>query len=153
MPKVFEDEFTKSQIDMVSICFEYANYDVEKIYIYGSWENGVLFCDYFFKVNGRVLQRHHLNQIAGKNYDVSRERQSDCLDILLEDMEKIKKACKKFGQPMPTQIKLIYDVTSKKMESEYKYENQYSSVPYKLSEDIADEWFEEVKAQEEGSAQ
>ena len=54
---------------------------------------------------------------------------------------------------MPMQIKLIYDVTSKKMESEYKYENQYSSVPYKLSEDIADEWFEEVKAQEEGSAQ
>lgn len=35
MPKTFEDEFTKSQIDMVSICFEYANYDVEKIYIYG----------------------------------------------------------------------------------------------------------------------
>lgn len=152
MAKVFEDEFTKAQIDMVSICFEYANYDAEKIYIYGSWENGVLFCDYFFKASGKVLQRHHLNQITGKNYDVSRERQSDCLDILFEDMEQIKKACQEFERPMPTQIKLIYDVTSKKMQSEYQYENQYSNVPYKLPEDVAEEWFEQVKAQEEGRA-
>ena len=68
-------------------------------------------------------------------------------------MEKIKKACQEFGRPMPTQIKLIYDVTSKKMQSEYQYENQYSNVPYKLPEDVADEWFEQVKAQEEGGAQ
>ena len=54
---------------------------------------------------------------------------------------------------MPTQIKLIYDVTSKKMQSEYQYENQYSNVPYKLPEDVAEEWFEQVKAQEEGGAQ
>ncbi len=31
MPKTFEDEFTKSQIDMVSICFEYAKQNLMRI--------------------------------------------------------------------------------------------------------------------------
>ena len=36
MAKIFEDYFTDLQADMVSICLEYSEKRVEKIYIYGS---------------------------------------------------------------------------------------------------------------------
>ena len=66
---------------------------------------------------------------------------------------KIKCICEKYNQPMPTQFKLVYDVSKNSLDTHYEYENQYSDDPYKSSWDVAEEWFEQVKAQEEGSAQ
>ena len=153
MAKIFEDEFMEAQADMVSICLEYVEDDAEKIYIYASCENRSTLCEYFYKINGQIWQRHHLNRIPEKNYDVSRERQSSCLDILNKDVDKIEKVCQKYNQPMPTQFKLVYDVAKNSLDAHYDYENQYSDDPYRDTVDIAEEWFEQVKAQEEGSAQ
>ena len=153
MPKTFEDEFMEAQADMVSICLEYVEDDAEKINIYASCENRAITGDYFYKINGQIWQRHHLNRIPGKNYDVSGERQGMCMRILLQDVQKIQAACKTYNQPMPTQFKLVYDVAKNSLDAHYEYENQYSYDPVKSSDDVADEWFEQIKAQEEGSAQ
>ena len=118
--------------DMVSICLEYVEDDSENIYIYASCENRSTLCDYFYKINGQIWQRHHLNRIPEKNYDVSRERQSSCLDILNKDVDKIEKVCQKYNQPMPTQFKLVYDVAKNSLDAHYEYENQYSDDPLSL---------------------
>lgn len=34
MNKVFEDEFTEVQTDMIDICLEYADYEIDAVYIY-----------------------------------------------------------------------------------------------------------------------
>ena len=39
------------------------------------------------------------------NYDVSLERQRDCLQILIDDIKQLVEVCKKYGRPMPTEIK------------------------------------------------
>ena len=137
---------------MVSICLEYVEDDAEKIYIYASCENRAITGDYFYKINGQIWERHLLNRIPGKNYDVSGERQRMCLRILLQDVQKIQEVCKTYNQPMPTQFKLVYDVAKHSLDTHYEYENQYSYDPDKASSDVADEWFEQVKAQEEGGA-
>ena len=54
---------------------------------------------------------------------------------------------------MPTQFKLVYDVSKNSLDTHYEYEDQYSYDIYRDTVDIAEEWFEQVKAQEEGSAQ
>ena len=84
---------------------------------------------------------------------VSIDIQRQCSQIILDDIDKIKCICEKYNQPMPTQFKLVYDVAKNSLDTHYEYENQYSDDPYKSSWDVAEEWFEQVKAQEEGSAQ
>lgn len=49
MGKVFGDYFTELQTDMISICLEYAEDRAEKIYIYCSYENGMISGDFFIK--------------------------------------------------------------------------------------------------------
>lgn len=145
MKKTFEDCFTEIQKDMISICLEYANYKADAVYIIASCEGGVISSDYFFKINSQIWARHKLNEIDPDEYDVSESRQGACLNILIEDIEKLKKVCREYNQPMPTEIKLIYEVNSHKVDAKYCYENVYSDSATKTVNDVADEWFEEEK--------
>lgn len=147
MDRVFEDLFMEIQEDMVFWCYDYANGlrgNVDKIYVYGSFETNMISNSYFYEVNGKIYERHNLNK-ASKEYDVSPDRQGECLRKLCDEMESMIDLCEKYDRPMPTEIKLIYDVKKHTLESNYSYDNKYTEHPTKTSDDIADEWLEEIK--------
>ncbi|WP_291652018.1 hypothetical protein [Clostridium sp.] len=148
MSKVFEDYFSELQADMVSICLEYVDNRAEKIYIYGSFEEGVVSSDYFYNINGKVLERHKLNDAlinTEKKYDTSVERQKGVIKILNTDIKSMLKLCKEYQREMPTEIKLVYDVSKNNLRVEYEYDLVYSNDPVKTADDIAMEWFEKIK--------
>lgn len=150
MNKVFEDYFSELQGDMVSICLEYVDNRAEKIYIYCSFEDGVVASDYFYNINGKVLERHKLNEQlidTEKKYDISIERQKGVIKILNTDIKNIVKLCKEYQREMPTEIKLIYNLEKNSLKAEYKYDLVYSNDSTKTADDIAMEWFEIVKAE------
>ncbi|MBQ8741197.1 MAG: DUF600 family protein [Clostridia bacterium] len=144
MSKVFEDYFAEIHTDMVDICMEYVDDVAEKIYIYGSVEDGMITADFFYKIDGNILKRHKINMVSSR-YDVSVQRQNMCLDILIEDLEKLISLCKEYDRPMPTEIKMVYDVNKNSLNVDYKYDPVYSNHKTKLPDDIVEEWFEEVK--------
>ena len=141
---MFEDEFSALQADMVDICNEYSCEAAEKIFIYVSYE-GLLNTDYFYSINGDIIERHKLNTSGiNADFDVSVDCQKQVLNILKEDVHKIKAVCDKYNQPMPTEMRLVYEPKTKKFNAEYKYENQTSD---KISVfDNYDAWFEEERA-------
>lgn len=148
MSKGFEDYFSELQADMVSICLEYVEKRAQKIFIYCSFEEGLVSSDFFYKICNLILERHKLNDIVNeiqKKYNVTVDRQMAVMDIINEDIEKIYKLCKQYKKEMPTEIKLIYDVENNSLKAEYKYDLVYSNDPVKTADDIAMEWFEEVK--------
>lgn len=145
MKKGFEDCFTEIQKDMISICLEYANDKADVVYVYASCEGRVISSDFFYKINSQIWARHKLNEIDPNEYDVSRSRQGACLDILIEDIEKLRDVCQEYDQPMPTEIKLIYDVNSHKVDARYRYDNVYTQSKTKTADDVAEEWFKEEK--------
>ena len=145
MKKGFEDCFTEIQKDMISICLEYANDKADAVYVYASYEDGVISSDFFYKINSQLWARHLLNEINSDEYDVSIPRQNSCLRILNADIKKLSEVCKEYDQPMPTEIKLIYDVNSHKVDARYRYDNVYTQSKTKTADDVADEWFEEEK--------
>lgn len=148
MSKVFEDYFSELQADMVSICLEYVDNRAEKIYIYGSFEEGVVSSDYFYNINGKVLERHKLNDAlinTEKKYDTSVERQKGVIKILNTDIKSMLKLCKEYQREMPTEIKLVYDVSKNNLRVEYEYDLVYSNDPVKTADDIAMEWFEKIQ--------
>lgn len=146
--KVFEDEFSSIQVDMIQICMEYAYDKAEKIYIYVSYESKTTFCDYFYKMNGEVIKRSKLNEFDA-TCDVSIKRQEECLDILFEDIKKLKHLCKEYDMEMPTEIKLTYDVINNQVSAGYSYDLMYSKDPELTGHDIAEQWFEQVKKSEQ----
>ena len=141
---MFEDEITELQADMVDICNEYSCEAADKIFIYVSYE-GLLNTDYFYSINGDIIERHKLNTSGiNADFDVSVDCQKQVLNILKEDVYKIKAVCDKYNQPMPTERRLVYEPKTKKFTAEYKYENQTSD---KISVfDNYDAWFEEERA-------
>ena len=135
---------------MVSICLEYVQDKAEKIYIYCSCEERVLSSDFFYRIGEKIKERHKLNDV-NKNinyiYNTSPERQDVVLDILIEDIEKMMSLCNEYKREMPTEIKLVYDVSKNSLKADYRYDLVYSNDAVKTADDIAMEWFEQIKAE------
>lgn len=152
MAKVFEDYFSELQADMVSICLEYVFERANKIYIYCSYEEGLVSNDFFYNINGEIVERHKLNDALFKeqddanfSYDTSLERQKAVVKILNENIKEMIKLCKKFEHEMPTEIKIVYDVKANKLTADYKYELIHTKDPNKTASSIARLWFEQNK--------
>lgn len=152
MRKVFEDYFSELQADMVSICLEYVDDRAEKIYIYCSFEQGILSSDFFYKINGNVVKKNKLNDVVingQEKYDVSISRQEDVIDIINDDIISLKNLCQEYKREMPTQIKLVYDVISNKLNADYTYDMVFSDREDKTSDDVLEDWYQVEKGKEE----
>lgn len=148
---MFEDEFTDLQADMVDICNEYSKGLADKIFIYAANE-GIILAHHFYCINDKVLDCQELNESElNIVFDVSDDCQEQVLDILNEDIQKIQTICKKYNQPVPKLMKLVYESKTKKFNAEYKYENQTTNDISVFDND--DNWFEEEKAKLESSSQ
>ena len=146
--KKFEERFSELQADMISICMEYVEDRAEKVYVYASREEGVTSSSYFYLINNKYVECHKVNDAladGNEKYDVSPQRMLMVLRIINEDIEKAAKLCKEYERDMPTEMKLIYDVKTGNFKAEYKYDLVYTHDDIKTADDIADEWFEEIK--------
>lgn len=152
MSRVFEDVFTEIQADMVSICLEYVEKRAEKIYIYCSYENNMISSGFFYKINGKVVKKHKLNDVISNEqakYDVSIQRQKGAISIINEDIKAIKELCQQNQREMPTQIKLTYDILTNKLNADYSYELTFSNDKNKTAYDVLEEWYMSEKEREE----
>jgi hypothetical protein len=151
MSKSFEDTFSELQADMVSICLEYVENRADNIFIHCSWEQGVSACNVFYCINGSVVRRSKINDVQTNEqrhnfrYDTSDIRQQKLLTIVNDDLEKIESLCHQNKRPMPTEIKIKYDVTTNSMKANYCYDLLYTNNPDKRVSDIFNDWFEEIK--------
>lgn len=144
MGKVFEDLFMDLQADMVDICLEYVDHQADKIYLYGCREGRLIHSDCFYDIDGQVVERWNIRKVAPRN-TATPENEEKVLDILLDDLCELEKLCVEYSKPMPTEIKMIYDVKKNSLDVKYKYDNQWLYHKTRTSDDIFAEWFEEVK--------
>lgn len=150
--KVFEDYFSELQTDMVAICIEYIENKADEIFIYCSYEPEMYAFDFFYKINGKIVHKHQLNEVTkeldrkhNQVYDVSRERQKAALRIGNQNLKLIHRKCEEFDKEMPTEMKLYYNVKQNSLKGQYKYDLVYTNDDKLLPDDIFDLWFEEVK--------
>ncbi len=113
MPRIFEDELMDIQSQIISLCLELVENKATKVYAYGSIEANSISFNAFFEVKGQVKT---LNNIVPNT-----EAIWEFLDLGESDLEKIKDLCKSYNQTTPTELKMIYDCTSGKLDAKYKY--------------------------------
>ncbi|KZE37588.1 hypothetical protein AV656_11045 [Bhargavaea cecembensis] len=139
---------------MVAVCMEYVEDRADDIYIYGSYEPEMYSWNVFYRVSGKVVRKHRLNDALQQSheeveqYDVSDERQRLLLKVGMEDLTKLHDLCREYNMDCPTEIKLHYDVKENKLAAKYQYDLIYSNDEELLPSHIFDAWFEEVKNQE-----
>ena len=146
MGKVFEDYLSEIQKEMLSVCLEYAGHKVDRVFVYASYENNVISSDFFFEVNHKIWEKNRLKDIDQTIYDSSVKRQFACLDELERDIEGIISLCKEYDQPVPTEIRLFYDVHTKKAGATYQYDPVVAKTKNGISEDVVYDWIEEERS-------
>lgn len=138
MSRVFEDEFMDLQTGLISLCLEVTQGKVDKVFAYGSNEKKSTMFNAFFEVNGEIKT---LNMLG-----VSKELAFQFLGLGIEDLEKLNAIGAKYNRPIPTELKLYYDVRAKKFKSEYKYEEVCSARTGKSAGEVFNEWLAEMRA-------
>ena len=142
---VFEDYFSELQADMVSICLEYVQGQADKIYIYTCFEPRIRSCGCFFVINGKLLQRHKITQELPE-CDIELQEQVD--EVIMEDLYKLNNdVCTQFNQPMPTEIKMVYDVKNNSLSANYQYDLIIQASDTLVPQLVEEAWFEEIKQQ------
>lgn len=137
MNKVFEDEFMDLQSGLISLCIEVAQQKISKVYAYCSNEKKSKMFNAFFEVDGEIKT---LNQLG-----IPSKLAFQFLKVGTEDLEKIEPLCIKYNMPIPTEMKLYYDVKSGKYDATYKYEEVCSAKTGKSAGEVFLEWVSEIK--------
>lgn len=133
--KVFEDEFMEVQSGLISLCMEFiGENEVDKVYAYGSIEDGSYSFNAFFEVNGENKKPKAFEPQVQKIYKF--------LNVGTLELANIEDVCTQYNKPIPTEIKMYYDVKTGKFNADYKYEPVCVD---KSAGEVFDEWMEEYK--------
>lgn len=146
---MFEERISELQKKMLALGLEYSTNSASKIYIYGSHENNLFDFDAFFEVEGEILKKHKVP--LGLTQSQMIERQRMFVDIGLSDFIEFCEIFSSYDKPVPTQLKLTYDLVGRKAGAEYSYDLFYSNSDTLTSDDIFLQWYEEVKEKVERS--
>ena len=138
MSKVFEDCFMDVQEEMVALCEELAEGTAfEEVYIYGSIEADATSFNAFYLTHGKVITASKLSN------DISMVRQF--LRLGSSDLEKLSAVCKTYNRPVPTEIRMRYITSSKKLDTHYEYESICNVENDLLPSDVFMAWKESVE--------
>ena len=152
----FENQFSELISDILGVCYEYVEGRAEKIYVYLSNEAQIQYCGCFYKINGRVVRRGKLStalQPGELPYDEKDDVQRRLCDILREDWGKIVDLFRQNKRPMPTEIRMVYDVATGRPDVRIQYEPVWSKEKggFPLKVDLA--WFAQEDAAAGGSGE
>ena len=139
MGKIFEDEFMDLQAEYVSLCLELFEDRADEIYIYVANEEDVRSFNAFCKVGGEVKMLHEMS--------IEPPMAFKFLRIGTNDAKRFSILCDKYNMPVPRELKMHYYVRTGKFEAKYKYEPVCSSKMEADSQDIFDDWVQEIKDQ------
>ena len=134
MIKGFEDAFTDLQSEFVSLCMEYTNGSVDKIYIYIYQDTSQKMFNAIFVKGKRVIPAGNFA------YD---EASDEFLSIGIKDIDKLVELCDMYQCKGPNEYKLELDVATHKFDASYRYDNYTKSGISPVSEFMS--WYEEIK--------
>lgn len=61
------------------------------------------------------------------------------------DLEKVENVCINYNMPIPTEMKIYYNVDTGKYDAQYKYEEVCSAKTGKNAGEVFSEWISEIK--------
>lgn len=137
MKKGFEDAFMEVQSGLISLCIEAVPSVVDKVFAYASIEEKSQMFNAFFLSGGEVKT---INQLTSDKGLMRR-----FLQLGTGDLSKVREICTTYEAPLPTEMKLYYDVKTKKFDAKYKYESVCNESTGISAGEIFIAWMDEIK--------
>lgn len=137
MGKTFEDKFMDLQSGLISLCLEVAGQKINRVYAYCSIEEKSRMFHAFFRVGNEIKT---LGQLG-----VDGALAIELLKLGTSDLEKIRKLCKRYHMPIPTEMKMYYNVDTGKYDAQYKYKEICSADTKVAAEDVFLAWLSEIR--------
>lgn len=136
--RIFEDDFSDTLTNMVYLSLEYCKKSVDKIFIYCFNENNCISSNVFFMKDGKKINRSKLSGILDSE-------QIKFIRDINNKVKDIKVLCLNNNQSEPTEIKIIYELTSKRMITDFNYEKTFTKYENVTLQENFNTWFEMVK--------
>lgn len=135
----FEDEFMDKQSEIIGMCLDAVDGEVDKVYAYGSVEKTSRMFNVFYEHEGTAKM---LNEL-----DVSLDENRQILRWGREILEEMKELCERHGQRMPTELKMVYDNKTGGYYADFQYEPIDTEESEIDAHDVFTDWMEEIEAQ------
>ena len=111
--KVFEDELMDTQSELIALTLNMVGKAADKIFAYCSIEAKSQMFNVFFELDGKIKTLNEMGIVPSRAMELLRTG--------THGLDKIKEVCAKYNYPTPTEIKMIYDVKTKKFNVGYQY--------------------------------
>ncbi len=147
----FDTKFQNLNQKMVEIAFEFVNFnkkEVDTIYLFGSLEGNINAYDIIYRINGKLTEIHELNLFSKKKYDLSDDRVISLLRQGGGYLNDVRDLFKHDSREVPTLLKMVYFPKSGKLTNDISYELHYTNHKTWTSDDIFNQWVEEIKKAE-----
>lgn len=143
----FSEKFKELFSGMIQVAYDFVEHsnDVEEIYVYSDMEGGMCFFKAFYRIKGKVVKMHEVNEVLTTQVDTGMNRTLDTLDLGIEDTENTRNLFEEFQGNAPTHMKLKYNVTTSQFDNDICYDLKHTNTDDLLADHIFDQWFEEVK--------
>ena len=140
----FEDAFMDIQAGLIALCMEVTGGQVEKVYAYASMGKDSQMFNAFFEKEGRI--------VTLKQLGITPDLAMQFLEVGTEDLDKIRELCIEKEMPVPTEMKMYYDVKSNQYHADYRYENDSDDTGENAqgTDEKFRKWIEERKGQVTG---
>ena len=129
----FEDTFMDIQAGLIALCMEVTDGQVEKVYAYASIQKDSQMFNAFFEKSGKI--------VTLKQMGITPDLAMQFLEVGTEDLDKIRELCIENEMPVPTEMKMYYDVKSNQYHADYRYDNNGVDVGEGFQK-----WIEEFRA-------
>lgn len=133
----FEDSFSSILSDMVFLSLDFCEHSVDKVFIHCSNESNCISSNIFFQKENKKLNR---NQIKTQS-DIEQKNFIHSINSKIKELELL---CIANKQNVPTEIKMIYEVKTKHLITDFCYEKLYSNTDDKVVQDVFDEWYNSI---------
>ncbi|MDY4525146.1 MAG: hypothetical protein SPE03_08945 [Treponema sp.] len=135
--RTFEDNFSDALADIVYLSLEYCKKSVDKIFVHCLNDANCISSNVFFMKN----------EIKQKRSEIPGITDSEQIKFVHEINSKIKDIKNLFTnnrQPEPTEIKLIYEVSLKKLHTELSYSESIMQNEEATVQDLFNLWFNSI---------
>ena len=129
--------------EFIDILIDYCK-NANKIFFYASCENGTRYVNFAFKIQGKNLKKNEADLQQGFSIDDSISKQKEYLDKLQKKFEKYIIDYKTSNKKELSELKLIFDNTTKKLDKEISVNNNFSGEST-FTTAIFDKWYKSQK--------
>ena len=142
MMEQMSSEFNEIYQDLLGLVDEFTEGKVDAVFVYGSYEEQVVSFNAFYEMDEGL---YLLSELAALGLDLAFDRANQYSQLGASDMLRLLEVFQKYGQEIPTQVKMYYSFKTREFSLNYDYELHFSNVETLSSNDIFEEWFQEEK--------